>query len=161
MALATNSDALGQRTNTRRAPTDDERAAALDLARAAFARNRVAPARVKRMETNNLTAVDLDGDSQSELIGSFVIQGEFGVEEALFLIAEVSRGSYTATLSWFHRGQEADATYRRLVDILDLDGDGTTEVVAQGIYYESHDYIIYKKQRGTWQVIYQGGGGGC
>lgn len=160
-AIATNSDALGKKSGSRRAPTDAERAKALEFARKTFERNRVSPARIARMETNNLTAVDLNGDGQAELIGSFIITGEAGVEESLFQILEPSRGSYSATLDWFHRGKEVEATYRRLIDALDIDGDGVAEVVAQGIYYESHDYFIYRKQNGRWRAIYQGGGGGC
>ena len=113
------------------------------------------------METNNLTAADLGGDGRAELIGSFIITGEFGVEDALLLIAEPGIDDLAVTLDWYHHGQEADSHYRRLVDVLDLDGDGTSEVIVQGIYYESHDYFIYKKQRGAWHAVYQGGGGGC
>ena len=160
-ALATNSGALGRGKSTRRAPTEAERAAVLELARRAFRRNKVSAARVEKMETNNLTAADLNGDGRAELIGSFIITGEFGVEDALLLIAEPGIDDFAVTLDWFHHGQEADSHYRRLVDVLDLDGDGTAEVIAQGIYYESHDYFIYKKQRGAWHVVYQGGGGGC
>jgi hypothetical protein len=160
-ALATNSAALGRGRGSRRAPTEAERAAALELARRAFGRNKVASARVEKMETNNLTAADLNGDGRAELIGSFIITGEFGVEDALLLIAEPGIDDFAVTLDWFHHGAEADSHYRRLVDVLDLDGDGTAEVIAQGIYYESHDYFIYKKQRGAWRVVYQGGGGGC
>lgn len=160
-ALATNSAALGRGKGTRRAPTDAERTAALELARRAFGRNKVAAARVAKMETNNLTAADLNGDGRAELIGSFIITGEFGVEDALLLIAEPGIDDFAVTLDWFHHGAEADSHYRRLVDVLDLDGDGAAEVIVQGIYYESHDYFIYKKQRGAWRVVYQGGGGGC
>lgn len=161
MALATDSSALGlKRAWTRRAPTEDERAAALELARRTFRRNRVAAPRVEKMETNNLTAID--HDRAAMLIGSFLIKGEGGVEDAVFLIAEPSAGSFDATLAWFHHGEEAEAHYRRLVDVLDLDADGTPEVIAEGIYYESHDYFIYRKRaRAGWQVVYQGGGGGC
>ena len=161
LALATDSPALGLKAGTRRAPTEAERAAALDLARKAFRRHRVPASRVAKMGTNNLTAVDTNGDGRAELIGSFIIRGEWGVREAVFLIAEPSGAGFTPALAWFHRGEEAEAAYRRLVDVVDLDGDGTTEVVAQGLYYESHDYIIYKRQAKGWRQVYQGAGGGC
>ena len=50
---------------------------------------------------------------------------------------------------------------RRFVDQVDIDGDGVAEVIAGGSYYESNDYIIYKRQAGSWRPVYQGGGGGC
>ena len=160
-ALATDSGALGLNAGTRRAPTDTERAAALDLARKTFRQHRVAASRVAKMETNNLTAVDTNGDGKAELIGSFLITGDAGVEDAVFLIAEPSGQGLAPALAWFHHGSEEDSSYRRLIDVLDLDGDGTAEVVVQGLYYESHDYIIYKRQGRTWREVYQGAGGGC
>lgn len=160
-ALATNSPALGKGKGTRRAPTEAERASALELARRSFRRNKVGEARVGRMKVNNLTAVDLNADGRAELVGSFIVEGEFGVEEALLLVAEPGVDDYAVTLDWFHRGQEADSSYRRLVDALDLDGDKTAELIVQGLYYESHDYFIYKRERGAWRAVYQGGGGGC
>jgi hypothetical protein len=35
------------------------------------------------------------------------------------------------------------------------------EVVVEGTYYESNDYVVYKRERGRWRPVYQGGGGGC
>ena len=76
-------------------------------------------------------------------------------------IFEPEAGGFKPALTWFHRGSEADAEERLLVDIVDLDGDGLAEVIAEGFYYESNDYIIYKKRQGHWVSVYQGGGGGC
>ncbi len=161
LALATSSETLGRGKGTRRPPTEQERASALELARQAFKANRVSAARIAKMETNNLTAIDLDGDGRSELIGSFFIKGDAGVENALFLIAEPDGESLKAALSWYHYGVEEKVEFRRLVDALDLDADGVAEVIAGGSYYESNDYLIYKKTTGRWRVVYQGGGGGC
>ena len=44
---------------------------------------------------------------------------------------------------------------------LDLDGDGTDEIVTINTYYEGWDYTIYKEQKGKWEKVCQGGGGGC
>jgi hypothetical protein len=44
---------------------------------------------------------------------------------------------------------------------VDFDGDGVGEVIAMGSYYESNDYVIYKRQQGRWRPVYKGGGGGC
>lgn len=161
LALATDSATLGRGKGMRRAPTEQERARALELARNALKSNRVAASRISKMETNNLTAMDLNGDGKDELIGSFSIKGEWGIESSLFLIAEPSGGGFKPALSWYHYGSEAEVQFRRLVDAVDLDGDGVAEVIAGGSYYESNDYLIYKKVGGRWRVVYQGGGGGC
>lgn len=133
----------------------------MKLAQAAFRRKGVNDATLAKMQTLNLTGVDLNKDGVSELVGAFIIQGPAGVEHALFMIFEQQGEAYAAALTWHHHGEEADAQYRRLVDVLDIDGDGQSEIVVQGLYYESHDYMIYKKASGQWREVYKGGGGGC
>ncbi|HWS55368.1 MAG TPA: hypothetical protein VN228_14620 [Pyrinomonadaceae bacterium] len=163
-ALATNSKTIGAGPASRRAPTEAERAAALDLARAAFARNGVTAPLLKKMEVFNLTAADLDRDGKFELVGSFRVENNTEQNfdaHTLFIIYEPDGLGLKPALTWHHRGGEAEYADRRLVDHADLDGDGVSEVIAEGHYYESNDYFIYKKQQGRWRSVYQGGGGGC
>jgi hypothetical protein len=170
-ALATNSATIGKHAASRRAPTDIERVFALMQAQAAYANNRVGAALVKKMEVVNLTATDLDGDGNFELVGSFRVDRKTATAEdsyTLFLIttpvADYTQQNTQAgkpALAWFHHGGEADFEERHFVDQVDIDGDGVAEVIAGGGYYESNDYIIYKRQAGSWRPVYQGGGGGC
>ncbi|HYE12919.1 MAG TPA: hypothetical protein VD968_00570 [Pyrinomonadaceae bacterium] len=166
-ALATDSATLGRGPSSRRAPTEQERAEALELARAAYAKNGVGAALVKKMQVTNLTATDLDRDGKSELVGSFLIDTRANSNEpideayALFVIFEPAGDKLKAGMTWFHHGSEAEFAERRFVDQLDIDGDGVGEVIAEGRYYESNDYVIYKRRQGRWQSVYQGGGGGC
>jgi hypothetical protein len=163
-ALAVSSASVGRPQGSRRTPTDAERASALELARAAYSKNGVGAALVRKMEVGNLTATDLDGDGSFELVGSFRIEnnnGQAADTYALFMIFDPDGGGLKPALTWFKRGGEADWAERYLVDQIDLDGDGIAEVIAEGFYYESNDYIIYKKRQGHWVSVYQGGGGGC
>lgn len=161
-ALAVSSDNIGRAESSRRSPTEEERAAAVTLARSIYTQRRVAATLIKKMNTVNLTATDLDRDGKFELIGNFEIRGANYVAYNLFVIFEPTpAGNYKAGLTWYKRGSEEDFANRSLVDLIDLDGDGTAEVIVGGSYYESNDYVIYKRQAGTWRVIYQGGGGGC
>jgi hypothetical protein len=163
-ALATNSTTIGRQTTSRRPPTDTERTLALEFARLAYVGNGVGDAHTNRMEVINLTATDLDGDGKFELIGSFNIdrvKGQTGDGYALFIIYEPQGELLKPALTWFHSGGEGEYEDRRLVDQLDIDGDGIAEVVAAGHYYESNDYIVYKKRQGRWREVYKGGGGGC
>lgn len=163
-ALATDSKTIGDGPASRRTPTEAERAEALELARSAFRRNGVTAALVKKMEVFNLTAADLDRDGKFEFIGSFRVENNTNQTSdayTLFMIFEPAGLALKPALTWFHRGGEAEYADRRLVDHADLDGDGVSEVIAEGHYYESNDYFIYKKSQGRWRVVYQGGGGGC
>jgi hypothetical protein len=163
-ALATDSAALGRGASSRRAPTDAERARAIELARAAYAKNGLAASLAAKMEVANLTATDLDRDGKFELIGSFVVdKKDASAPDAftLFLIIEPQADSFKTAWEWFHHGYEGEYADRRYVDQVDLDGDGVGEIVAKGTYYESNDYVIYKRQQGRWRPVYQGGGGGC
>lgn len=161
-ALATASDKIGAAERARRAPTEAERASALELARAAYGRNAVGAALVKKMKAINLTAVDIERDGRFELIGSFQIDAGDYLMHNLFMIFEPAAGDrQKAALAWYHKGAEGEYEDRKLVDAVDLDGDGAAEVIAGGHYYESNDYIIYKRQAGRWREVYKGGGGGC
>ena len=161
-ALAVSSDHIGTGPTVRRAPSEAERAQAIDLAKAIYIRRKAPAALVRKMSTVNLTALDLDRDGKFEMIGSFNIQGPKLLAYNLFAIFELTpTGKYRAAWNWYQKGNEETYEDRSLVDVIDLDGDGVAEVIAEGTYYESNDYIIYKRQTGTWRQIYKGGGGGC
>lgn len=162
-ALATDSQTLGRGAPSRRAPTEAERARAVELARAAYAKNGVGAALAAKMEVVNLTATDLDRDGRAELVGSFGTERKGAAPEAytLFLVMEPSGDAFKTAWEWFHKGYEESYEDRHFIDQVDFDGDGVGEVVAHGTGYESHHYVIYKKQQGRWRPVFQGGGGGC
>ena len=162
-ALATDSQTLGRGAPSRRAPTEAERTRAVELARASYAKNGVAASLASKMEVVNLTATDLDRDGRFELVGSFAVEKKDAAPMAytLFLIMEPAGDALKTAWEWFHKGYEDGYEDRHFVDQLDFDGDGVGEVVAMGSYYESNDYVIYKRQQGRWRPVYKGGGGGC
>ena len=161
-ALAVSSDEIGKGESFRRPPTEDERAAVLAVARRLYSQRRISAALIKKMSTINLTAIDLEHDGKVELVGSFQIRGANYVSYDLFVIFEPAEaGNYKPALSWYNKGGEENYESRSLVDVIDLDGDHIVEVIAGSSYYESNDYVIYKRQAGNWRPIYSGGGGGC
>jgi hypothetical protein len=161
-ALAVSSNDMGRGESFRRAPSEAERASALAVARRIYTQRRVSATLLKKMSTVNLTAIDLERDGKAELIGSFKILRPDYFSYDLFVIFEpTGDGNYKAAFSWYHKGTEETYEDRSLVDVVDLDGDHIAEVIAESSFYESNDYVIYKRQAGTWRPIYEGGGGGC
>ena len=156
-ALAVSSDRIGSGESSRRVPTEEERASALEVARAVYGQRRVGAALIRKMKTVNLTATDIERDGRFELIGTFQIDGANDLKHNLFIIFEPNTaGKYKAAWNWYENGYED----RKLVDVLDLDGDGTAEIIAEGFEIENNLYVIYKRQGGTWRPVYKGGGGG-
>ena len=170
MALATDSKTLGQAVkSSRRAPTAAERAAAIELARTAFTKEGVPASVLSTLETINLTAMDLDRDGRFEMVGSFVVSKRQKPQwrRWLFLVAEPEGKSYRAALTTSEQLTEDaimsganinivnDGIYvQRLVDQLDLDGDGKAEIVTTSTGLEGVGYTIYKRRANSWQAVY-------
>jgi hypothetical protein len=178
MALATNSSSLGLAAaeRSRRAPTQGERTQALELARAAFKQKGVPAALLPTIEVVNLTAIDLDRDGKTELAGSFVASKRTRKQERyiLFLLAVPAGASYKTAISNYEKFDEAaimsgasinainEGIYvERFVEHLDLDGDGTSELVTTAQGLEGVTYYIYKKQNNAWNKTYEFGNYRC
>jgi hypothetical protein len=160
-ALAVSSDKIGRGASSRRAPTEAERASALEVTRRVFVQRGVGAALVTKIRTVNLTATDIERDGKFELIGGFEIRAEGEIVHYLFIIFEpTANGKYKAAWNWYDKTSEEGNEDRKFVDAVDLDGDGTAEVIAGGHTFENNDYVIYKRHAGTWRPIYRGGGGG-
>lgn len=171
MALATNSAELGRAQSSRRAPTAAERAAMMRLVKQAYRAKGVPASLLSTLETVNLTATDLDRDGKAELIGSFVAKKTKGgaARYVLFLIAIPKGDDYQAGVSNYEPYQNkdimsggsldnigAEGIYtERLVDQLDVDGDGMNEVFTVTNGFEGVGYKLYKKQNGKWTAAYE------
>jgi len=157
-ALALSSDKIGSGVSSRRPPTEAERAAALEGARAVYGQRGVGAALVRKMKTVNLTATDLERDGKLELVGGFQIDAGNEVMHNLFIIFEpTAAGKYKAAWNWYLKGNED----RNSSTWSTSDGDGTAEVIAEGFEIENNFYVIYKRQAGAWHPVYKGGGGGA
>lgn len=177
MALATNADSLGHGAGSRRAPTPQERAGVLPLARTAFTQKGVPAALLSTLDTVNLTAMDLNGDGKAELVGSFVVKKTKGGQAryVLFLIAEPDGNGFKTGLANYARYTEKDIMSggsidaigqggiytERLVDQLDLNGDDTAEVISVYLGFEGDTYTVYQKKGGQWAKVYEFGNYRC
>jgi hypothetical protein len=162
--LATNSNSLGKRTSARRAPTAAERTAVMDLVKKIYTQHGVTTSQYRSLKVTNLTATDLDGDGEYEMIGSFALALKTKAERDLFLIAKPQGAAMRADLTKFQAYQpppEGFLSSIDFVDQLDLDGDGTGEVFAVQGGFDAYGYVIFKKTGGRWRQVYSAMGDAC
>jgi hypothetical protein len=166
--LATNSETLGKKASSRRALTASERAAVMALVKNIYRQHKISNALLQRsLIVNNLTATDLNGDGQFEVIGDFKIAisstSTEGPRRDLFLIATPDGAGYKAELAEFqaYRMNSGFGHGIGFADQLDIDGDGISEVVTINEGFDGYGYSIYKKQGGRWRDIYSVMGDAC
>jgi len=173
-ALATNSDSIGKRASSRRAPTDAERDAVLKLVRSIYRQRRTPANLLNSIKVTNLTATDIDGDGKPEFVGSFMLtnrgrasagsEGPIRFERDLFLIAKGDASSVRGDFVKFQAYRPPPEQFLSSVDYvdqLDVDGDGTGEVFTIQGGFDAYAYVIFKKVRGRWREVYQGIGDAC
>jgi hypothetical protein len=119
------------------------------------------------MEGGDFISADLDHDGQRDVIGSFEANdAKARIRHRLFLIAMGDgAGGYRTEYVWYFRFLESANEGRtesvQLVDTIDLDEDGTDEIVVSWGFYESNEYEILKRAGGKWTRVYKGGRSGC
>jgi len=163
-ALVTNSDSLGRKPSSRRAPTDAERAAMNSLVTQIYRSHGATRAVLRSVVTTNLTATDLNGDAKLELIGSYTTESKTKARKDLLLIAEPAGKTFKPELVKFQTYKlppEGFDSSIDFVDQLDIDGDGVAEVFVQQHGFDAYGYSIYKKIVGRWREVYSTSGDAC
>ena len=167
MALATTSETMGKGERARRAPTTEERGAALKAAADAW--KGLPAAAIADPDVVNLTAIDVRGDGKPLLVGSLVAR-QAAARDVLFMLLEPSATGFTPAFAQKERftkdklmeGVElsvvgsGDAIYvERLADHVDVDGDGISEIVTKTNGFEGDKYAIYKAVGGAWKKVFE------
>ena len=158
--LATTSDMVARSEIWRRAPSADERAAAVGLAKVVFASKGLTPAQFTKMETVNLTAIDVDGDNRAELVGTFSApQADTNrAPRYLCLIAEREGANYQTAFSgyrYFPKSDVYNSGEESLIDYVDVERDGTAEIVTSYTGVTEGGYHIYRRVNGAWKMVYE------
>jgi len=157
MALATNSETLGKHAISRRPPTDAERAATLALMKRIYQQNRTPASLMPSIKVTNLTASDLNGDGQYEMIGSFTLAAKNKFERDLFLIATPQGATMRADFAKFQAYQppaEGFLSSIDFIDQLDIDGDGVGEVFTTQGAFDGYALLVFKKVGKRWRQVH-------
>jgi len=157
MALATNSETLGKRAISRRPPTDAERAATLKLMKSIYQQHRTPASLMPSIKVTNLTASDLNGDGQYEMIGSFTLAAKNKFERDLFLIATPQGATMRADFAKFQAYQppaEGFLSSIDFIDQLDIDGDGVGEVFTTQGAFDGYALLVFKKIGKRWRQVH-------
>jgi hypothetical protein len=164
MALATNSETLGKRASARRAPTDAERAAVMNLVKSIYSQHRTPAGLIGSIKVTNITATDLNGDGNYEMIASFTSAAKNKFERDLFLIAHQQGAAMRADFVKFQAYKPPPEGFLSSIDFidqLDLDGDGLGEVFATQGGFDGYALLILKKVGGRWQQVFDQIGDAC
>jgi hypothetical protein len=160
---ATTTKGLGIHADWRRPVSAQERAEFLVLVKKALGQKKVENISESSIKVENLRSTKLNASGPDVIIGSATLESKTGIHQ-VFLVAARKGVAYEEVLSSYHLARDEDdasASVENLVEQVDLDGDGTDEIVTINTYYEGWDYTVYKEQKGRWKKVYQGGGGGC
>lgn len=174
MALATNAFAAKKGSGVRRLPTAAERSEVEALVRSELAKQNVDSAATKPLKSQNLTALDIDGDGSIELVGSYWVDTSATTRALLFFITDKGGdGKYSLGISKFQDVKQDDvmstdikdvdtgAYHERLLDIFDYDGDGTAEVFTYIQGFEGAGFNAYKREAGKWTGVFEGSNYHC
>lgn len=165
MALATNVRVTKPGSGVRRLPTWPERNEMDVLIRAEFAKNSVD---IKKLDYHNLTALDVDGDKEAELVGSFWVENDPKSRTLLFFIAQKGTDGRMAIVHSDLRVIKEDEVmsgdikdldqgiyHELLLDIFDIDGDGVAEIFTYVRAFEGAGFNAYKRAAGKWSKTYE------
>jgi hypothetical protein len=174
MALATNAATPKTTKSFRRTPTPAERTELEKVIRAELTKNKVSTKSQKLLRYQNLTAVDINNDGMPEFIGSYWVS-TLGTERALlFFIAEKdTAGKYTISQNSFQFVKQKDVMsgaikdvddgiyHELLLDIFDVDGDGSSEIFTVTQAFESNSFTVYSKSKDSWTKSFEGSNYHC
>jgi len=160
---ATTTNGLGVHADWRKPVVPQQRSDFLRLVTRILGEHKVNSISESLIKVDNLRSTKLSEAGPTVLIGSATLKRKTGIHQ-VFLVALNKNSEYQEAVSSYHFAQDEDdasASVENLVEQVDLDGDGTDEIITINTYYESWNYNIYKQENGSWKKIYQGGGGGC
>jgi hypothetical protein len=164
MALATNAGKILPHSNQQRQADAGEQKYARQLAMNEFRKQGVPDEFAKGVKFDQLVVTKVDQSDARFVIGSLYVEAN-GARHEVFLVGKLDSSGATAELARYHKTTDLedgkDSENMRFVDQLDLDGDGTDEIVVEVTGYENEEFRIYKRRNSFWSQVHVGGQGGC
>lgn len=160
---ATEQGVLKSHPDWRQPVTSQQRAEFSRLVTESLATKKIGSIPSSQIKIEEIRSTKLNANAPPALIGRATVKLRTGIHH-IFIAATLKGAKYEKVLWSYHFARDEDdasAQSESLVEQIDLDGDGTDEIITINTYYESWDYNIYKEENGTWKKVYQGGGGGC
>lgn len=168
--LATNDSLRRERKPKMRPTTSADTLEVAKYAKFFYASQRVSPTLQKNIQVSRIKAVDINGDGTIELIADCeatqtVKAKDYSWEKvAIFtvILTQTEEGKWKEVYSTFYVSKDESDTRRiEMLDLIDMDNDGTMEIVFKNYFYEAWNYTIVAKQNGKWKDVFNGAGGGC
>ena len=167
MGLATGEKTAKTALGTRRLPTAAERSEIESLVRAEFSKQGVSANAVKNLKYYNLTALDVDNDGTTEMVGSFWVESSAKERNLLFFIAGKDGDKYKLGYSDYKKVTPDDVMSGELkdldelggellLDVLEYNGDATAEIFTLNKSFDGNNFQVYSRQNGKWTKVFEG-----
>lgn len=166
MALATNGLAKRNVKGTRELPTSAERGEIEKLVMEEMKKENIPIKNTDELRYHNLTKVDVDNDNNPEFVGTFWYNTGDNIRSLMFFIAEKdAKGNVSIPFQKFDRVETENVMskdisdvdkgfyHELLIDIFDVDGDGTGEIFTLEQGFEGNNFNAYKKVGGKWTKV--------
>ena len=138
---------------SRRKASAQEAACLAKLAQVIF-KDRGAPPPQAGDGSEGVEAAALAGDGKFELIGHYKAREDKALHD-LFVVATPAPDGCRPTMAKYAYFEDyAHSDPMRLLDVIDIDGDGMNELITSGGDQTQGGYMIHKKIGEDWRVLY-------
>lgn len=166
MGLATDATPKANAKLIRQMPTAAERAEINKLVMAEMKSNEIAIKNTGELRYHNLTKLDIDGDGNPEFVGTYWYDTAAKSRALMFFIAEkAAGGTFSIPFTKFNNIEEANVMsgdinsvdtgvyHELLLDMLDYDSDGQSEIFTYSQGFEGSNFNAYKRVGGKWTQV--------
>lgn len=166
MALATDSLAKKNVKGLRELPTPAERTQIEKLVMEEMVKENIPIKKTNELRYHNLTRVDVDNDGNPEFVGTFWYNTGDDIRSLMFFIADKdAKGNISIPFKKFDRVEKNDVMsgeisdvdkgvgHELLIDMFDVNGDGTAEIFTMRQGFEGTTFTAYKKVDGNWTQV--------